>query len=366
MNGTQTNFPVLIYLSSDSELAAKAQDDGDDILFTSSDGTTRIAHEIELYDNSTGKSIVWVNVTSLNNTSDTVLYIYYNNSAASNQQNPAGVWDTNYKLVQHLNESCSVASCIKDSTSNDNRGTPYSGGTITDLYTPSGKIDGADYFDGTNDYIDCGNDSSLNITYEITIAAWVKPLADGWTKKKPITISGSTSALTDYQVKVVVDKEADMQSDYDDLRFVDTNGNILSYWIENYTATSATAWAKVPSIPTSGKTIYMYYGNPSASSTSNGTATFEFFDDFEIYSGWSGDTGDYASATVDSRTVLKVTGSKTPGVIFKDVSVPSKYIVEIEIRDTDESSNNPHPGFIFAGTGSSDYQCAYFRSGFQT
>lgn len=39
-------------------------------------------------------------------------------------------------------------------------------------------------------------------------------------------------------------------------------------------------WVKVPSIQaSSSKAIYMYYGNPSATSTST-TATFEFFDDF--------------------------------------------------------------------------------------
>ena len=41
-------------------------------------------------------------------------------------------------------------------------------------------------------------------------------------------------------------------------------------------------WVKVPSIPAnSEKVIYMYLGNPSASSESNGDAVFDFFDDFE-------------------------------------------------------------------------------------
>ena len=30
-------------------------------------------------------------------------------------------------------------------------------------------------FDGSNDYIDCGTDSSLDITNAITMSAWVKP-----------------------------------------------------------------------------------------------------------------------------------------------------------------------------------------------
>ena len=32
-------------------------------------------------------------------------------------------------------------------------------------------------FDGSNDYINCGNDSSLNLTEAITIEAWVKPIS---------------------------------------------------------------------------------------------------------------------------------------------------------------------------------------------
>jgi len=34
------------------------------------------------------------------------------------------------------------------------------------------------YFDGTNDYINCGNGNNLNISNTITIGAWIKPIAD--------------------------------------------------------------------------------------------------------------------------------------------------------------------------------------------
>jgi len=41
-------------------------------------------------------------------------------------------------------------------------------------------------------------------------------------------------------------------------------------------------WVKVPSLPASGNTtLYLYYGNPAAAGTSNGSAAFEFFDGFE-------------------------------------------------------------------------------------
>ncbi len=60
-----SGFPVLVSLSSDSDLAADAQDDGDDILFTSSDGTTKLDHETEYFDGSTGALDAWVEVKTL-------------------------------------------------------------------------------------------------------------------------------------------------------------------------------------------------------------------------------------------------------------------------------------------------------------
>ncbi len=45
----------------------------------------------------------------------------------------------------------------------------------------------------------------------------------------------------------------------------------------------AVFWVKVSSIPASPNktTIYIYYGKPDATSASDGSSTFEFFDDFE-------------------------------------------------------------------------------------
>lgn len=107
--------------------------------------------------------------------------------------------------------------------------------------------------------------------------------ASGWTWRKPITIYNSgTSVLTDYQVSLVITHASGMQNDFGDLRFLDADGNHLSYWVETYTHNiSATVWVKMDSIPTPQATLNMYYGNSEASSLSDGEATFEFFDDFE-------------------------------------------------------------------------------------
>jgi hypothetical protein len=73
------------------------------------------------------------------------------------------------------------------------------------------------------------------------------------------------------------------QADFDDLRFTSSNGSgLLDYWLESKTnSTSAIVWVEVASIPTTGATIYLYYGNSGASSASSGDNTFALYDNFD-------------------------------------------------------------------------------------
>ena len=74
------------------------------------------------------------------------------------------------------------------------------------------------------------------------------------------------------------------KTDGADIRFIDAEGKELSYWIESwdYSGKSAKIWVKVPKIPANGETrITMRYGNPGASSQSDGDATFNIFEDFD-------------------------------------------------------------------------------------
>jgi len=119
----------------------------------------------------------------------------------------------------------------------------------------------------------------------------------GWSYRKSHQIVGSTAgAQTDYQVRITVyygsgtDSGGNVylngkcRTDFGDIRFTASDGStLLAYWIESYTASSsAVFWVKVPSIPASPNTatIYIYYGKSDATTTSNGDATFLFFDDF--------------------------------------------------------------------------------------
>jgi len=105
----------------------------------------------------------------------------------------------------------------------------------------------------------------------------------------------NSNTLTDYQVLITMDtasliSQGKMRSDCGDIRFTDSDGStLLNYWIESGCNSNSTRiWVKIPQIPASStKTIYVYYGNPSAVSASNGTATFDFFDDLENFDGWS-------------------------------------------------------------------------------
>ncbi|MBX5327281.1 DUF2341 domain-containing protein, partial [Candidatus Bathyarchaeota archaeon A05DMB-4] len=166
VSGTQTSFPVLIELI-DSGLVGKAQPDGDDFLFTNTNNV-KLDHEIELYDNSIGRLIVWVHIPSLSSTTDTMLYMYYGNPNCGNQQNPVAVWDSSYKLVLHLDEKTGTH---YDSTTNGNNGTPLNGVA----QGIAGKIDGADTFDGVNDYIEVPHSNTLaGYTQAFTASFWIK------------------------------------------------------------------------------------------------------------------------------------------------------------------------------------------------
>ena len=106
-----------------------------------------------------------------------------------------------------------------------------------------------------------------------------------WNYYREITQTPENS-LTDYQMLITLDGSnfpKQTYSDGSDIRFTDESDTELDYWIESYdcSAKSARIWVKISSIPASSTTkILMYYGNDKASSSSNGDATFMFFDDF--------------------------------------------------------------------------------------
>jgi hypothetical protein len=157
-----TNFPVLVDIT-DLDLAANAQTNGNDIFFTDSNGN-KLNHEIESYNSSSGHLTAWVMIPNLSSTSNTTLYMYYGNPSASNQQNPSGVWNSNFLMVQHLSGTSGTQ---YDSTSNHNNGSPV--GAVTE--GTSGKIGGCDQF--TGGYVSLPQ--VLTSQAQFTFGAWIFP-----------------------------------------------------------------------------------------------------------------------------------------------------------------------------------------------
>jgi len=101
----------------------------------------------------------------------------------------------------------------------------------------------------------------------------------------PLTITGSTDGeLTDYQISVTLEYDSDMQTDFSDIRFRDTDASTpLSFWEEyHFSSGIGKYWIKVPTIAASPDTtiIYAYFGDTEASGSSS-SDTFELGIDFE-------------------------------------------------------------------------------------
>jgi len=170
ITGNLVNFPLLV-TTIDSDLAGKAQTDGDDIIFMDDKGeASQLFHEIESFDINSGELVAWVNIPVLSSAADLKIFMYYGNPDCTNQEFPESVWDAYYCGVWHLND-------FYDSTINGNDGVNHG----TDDCT--GKIGrGKDFIESNKDYISLGDmpepadDSISTATFEV----WINPEIGAW------------------------------------------------------------------------------------------------------------------------------------------------------------------------------------------
>lgn len=141
---------------------------GFDIIFTSDrQGQTLIPFDRAVWSATTGLFEFWFK-RSLSVSVDTPIYMFFGNSAVmSDQQNKAGTWGENYGGVYHMGDGTTLD--LTDSSGNGNTGTNHGATACT------GQVTGAACFvAGSSQYIDLGNNSSLEITGAITIEVWAK------------------------------------------------------------------------------------------------------------------------------------------------------------------------------------------------
>jgi hypothetical protein len=147
-----------------------------------------------------------------------------------------------------------------------------------------------------------------------------------WSHRKSHTIYGVVGAGTGYQVSLNIhsnwgnDSKGHVylgnicKNDFSDIRFTGSDGTSqLAYWIESIANDTAKIWVKIDddlgdSESGYDRTIFIYYGNASATSESSGADTFVFFDDFSSTNNWTLSGG---TAITSGNLVISGAGNET-------------------------------------------------------
>ena len=117
---------------------------------------------------------------------------------------------------------------------------------------------------------------------------------EAWHYRRPVIITNNGASLPYYQVLITLNSANfnfnRAKTDGSDVRFTHSDGTTdLKYWIESWDKAGQLAyiWVRVPSLGNGSTSIYLYYNNPQATPVSDGSATFDSFDD-----NWSQFTGE--------------------------------------------------------------------------
>ena len=147
-------------------------------------------------------------------------------------------------------------------------------------YTPDANFSGTDSF--VYEASNASGSSTATAYIEVHAIADAPAFFD---YSHSVSLSAATSSA-DYPVQITFTEgvngfaHANLQANGEDLRFYDSNGTELDYWIEEWNnGGSSTVWVNVEQSGTSS--VEMYYGNATATAQSQGEAVFDFFDDFE-------------------------------------------------------------------------------------
>ena len=161
------NFPVLIKLSSESGITnndvtdvfyeLETNDNRKKIAITTDDEVTQCSVEIERWDHINKEAFLWVKITEISDSVDTILYLYYDSSKDNNStyigdtgELPAkDVWSSDYSSVSHLStryNSVTGASGISE------------GGS----YVTTDIARGVYVYGENSEFIDCGATASGN------------------------------------------------------------------------------------------------------------------------------------------------------------------------------------------------------------
>lgn len=180
-----TNFPFLVTLDHLNDEVVNggvnsAKNGGGDLRFSSDpEGNTPLSVEVVEFVTSTDinnrKCQIWVKVPSVSASSDTTIYIWYNNPGASqvavgSAYGSNSVW-SDYEAVWHMeNDPSLLGPQILDATGNGHNLT--SAGAMTSSDVINGAIGSAISFDGSNDRFALATNAIIN-NGNYTVSAYV-------------------------------------------------------------------------------------------------------------------------------------------------------------------------------------------------
>jgi len=148
-----------------------------------------------------------------------------------------------------------------------------------------------------------------------SVLGWMN---NSWLYRKSITVANTGATLTNEDVLITIDTAtlitaSKLQNDCDDLRFTDSDeSTTLSYWVEGGCNTSTTqVWVRIPSLTAGGKTIYMYYGNASATNAEESwSGVFVLLNTSDCPTGWTRNS-DFDNRFIYGATTYGSTGGSS-------------------------------------------------------
>jgi hypothetical protein len=272
----QKEFPVLINIGFDPDLATQAQATGGDIIFTLDDGTTKLPCKVESYSGANGAMVAWVKVPKLSSLENTKLFMYYGNPAAKNEQDTKGAWTDQYKGNWRKRD---IISWVQTEYNNHNSPSTF-------------------YSVGTAEAKAAAVTAEVVATPAPTPEPTLAPAADaaptqtslwndcGWSYRKAITIDHLkvVADQADFPVLVSITSDpglaAHAQATGNDILFtLSDEVTKVPHKIESYTPTTGAlvAWVKIPVLSSTKNTmLYIYYGNPSSSAQQDTSGNWSY------------------------------------------------------------------------------------------
>jgi hypothetical protein len=215
-------------------LWANCNSDGSDIRFTSdSAGTIPLHMELQNWNIATPTATFYINIPSVNASTDTTIYVWYGNSGATAPAasdatwGSQGVWDSNYVGVWHMDEAAGAN--LLDSTAN--------GYTLPQVGSPgaaAGMVGGARTVDGLTQYF-FNNSTFPSLDVEsLSIEMWLYPTAVG---------IGNTY-YTAREILILGDSSCALVLGYYNNQLIDLNGSIVEDAVTGSAATLS-AWSQL-------------------------------------------------------------------------------------------------------------------------